>query len=185
MWTGHGIRILSGPSPLWLDAFGKRLPTPLFPGFDALGTLRHILATGRSHSWFLLDLHDRRPRVRPVRFGAEPGLHAEVGQAAADHRAGGKITPPVQAFLDKGVDFLTAPTVAELVGEDERPGRRDLIDADDVATTGPRCATARCASGLGKDPQVVAVRRGPPVLRRPADARRSNRTRCSIRRPGR
>ena len=39
-------------------------------------------------------------------------------------RAGGKITPNVQAFLDKGVDFLTAPTVGELVGQDERAGRR-------------------------------------------------------------
>src|SRR6478672_11663003 len=55
VWSAHGIRILSGPSPLWLDAFGRRLPPPLFPGFDALGALQHIQSTGRSHSWFLLD----------------------------------------------------------------------------------------------------------------------------------
>ena len=39
IWPRHGIRILPGPSSLWLDARGKRLPVPLFPGFDTLGTL--------------------------------------------------------------------------------------------------------------------------------------------------
>jgi len=43
IWPGHGIRILPGPSSLWLDARGKRLPVPLYPGFDTLGTLSHIL----------------------------------------------------------------------------------------------------------------------------------------------
>ena len=40
IWDNHGIRILPGPSSLWLDATGKRLPAPYFPGFDTLGTLR-------------------------------------------------------------------------------------------------------------------------------------------------
>ena len=40
----HGIRILPGPSSLWFDARGRRLPVPLFPGFDTLGTLAHIMA---------------------------------------------------------------------------------------------------------------------------------------------
>ncbi|HTP59034.1 MAG TPA: FAD-binding dehydrogenase, partial [Spirochaetia bacterium] len=55
VWSRHGIRILSGPSPLWLDAAGRRLPPPLFPGFDSLGALRAITATGHDHSWFLLN----------------------------------------------------------------------------------------------------------------------------------
>ena len=46
VWSHHGIRILPGPSSLWLDAPGRRFPAPLFPGFDALGALRHITATG-------------------------------------------------------------------------------------------------------------------------------------------
>src|SRR5689334_3008300 len=54
IWTGHGIRILPGPSSLWLDAVGKRLPVPLFPGFDTLGTLKHIMDTGYDYSWFIL-----------------------------------------------------------------------------------------------------------------------------------
>ena len=37
IWSRHGIRILPGPSSLWLDARGERFPAPLFPGFDSLG----------------------------------------------------------------------------------------------------------------------------------------------------
>jgi predicted oxidoreductase len=55
IWPLHGIRILSGPSPLWLDARGRRLPVPLFPGFDSLGALAQITREGHDHSWFLLN----------------------------------------------------------------------------------------------------------------------------------
>ena len=54
IWPMHGIRILPGPSSLWLDATGTRLPVPLFPGFDTLGTLAHIMRTGHDHTWFVL-----------------------------------------------------------------------------------------------------------------------------------
>ena len=33
---------------------GERLPVPLFPGFDTLGTLAHIMRTGHDHTWFVL-----------------------------------------------------------------------------------------------------------------------------------
>ena len=55
IWAKHGIRILPGPSSLWLDARGKRLPVPLFPGFDTLGTLEHIMRTGYDYTWFVLN----------------------------------------------------------------------------------------------------------------------------------
>lgn len=55
VWTNHGIRILPGPSSVWLDALGRRLPSPLFPGFDTLGTLEHIGKTGYDHTWFVLN----------------------------------------------------------------------------------------------------------------------------------
>src|SRR3954467_13641770 len=54
IWARHGIRILPGPSSLWLDARGRRLPVPFFPGFDTLGTLAHLRGTGYDHSWFVL-----------------------------------------------------------------------------------------------------------------------------------
>ena len=54
IWDNHGIRILPGPSSLWFDARGRRLPVPLFPGFDTLGTLQYIRSTGYDHTWFVL-----------------------------------------------------------------------------------------------------------------------------------
>ena len=54
VWRGHGIRILPGPSSLWIDARGHRLPAPAYPGFDTTGTLRHLRTTGHDHSWFVL-----------------------------------------------------------------------------------------------------------------------------------
>src|SRR5258707_1432255 len=37
IWPRHGIRILPGPSSMWFDATGTRLPSPLFPGSDTRG----------------------------------------------------------------------------------------------------------------------------------------------------
>ena len=54
IWPDHAIRIIPGPSSLWLDAKGNRLPVPLFPGFDTLGTLQHLMKTGHDYSWFIL-----------------------------------------------------------------------------------------------------------------------------------
>src|SRR5450631_705949 len=54
IWPRHGIRILPGPSSMWFDATGTRLPGPLYPGYDTLGTLEHIMSTGYDYSWFVL-----------------------------------------------------------------------------------------------------------------------------------
>jgi predicted oxidoreductase len=156
VWTRHGIRILSGPSPLWLDAFGRRLPAPLFPGFDSLGALRHILSTGRSHSWFLLDLETVGPEFGLSGSEQNPDFAEKSVKLLLTTRAGGKITPPVQAFLDKGIDFLTAPTVTELVAKMNALVGEDLIDADEVGRL-VRLRDHQVRTGLGKDPQLVAV----------------------------
>ncbi len=55
IWPDHGIRILPGPSSMWFDATGNRLPAPCLPGFDTMSTLKHILSTGHDHSWFVLN----------------------------------------------------------------------------------------------------------------------------------
>src|SRR6516225_6344999 len=55
IWPLHGIRIIAGPSSLWLDAAGKRLPGPLYPGFDTLGTLEYITKSGYDYTWFVLN----------------------------------------------------------------------------------------------------------------------------------
>ena len=156
VWTSHAIRILSGPSPLWLDAFGHRLPAPLFPGFDSLGALRHIQTTGRDHSWFLLDQKTIGAEFSLSGSEQNPDFASKSVKLLLTTRAGGKITPPVQAFLDRGVDFLTASTVTELVEKMNALVGEPLIDADEVATI-VELRDGQVHAGLGKDPQVVAV----------------------------
>ncbi len=156
VWTAHGIRVLSGPSPLWLDAYGHRLPAPLFPGFDSLGAVRHILASGRAHSWFVLDMKTIGPEFGLSGSEQNPDITGKSMKLLLTTRAGGKITPPVRAFLDRGEDFLTAPTVAELVGKMNELVGEPLIDAEELADT-VALRDGQVRSGLGKDPQVIAV----------------------------
>jgi len=113
VWPLHGIRILPGPSSLWLDATGKRLPAPLYPGFDTLGTLEYIAKTGYDYTWFVLN-----SRIIDKEFGLSgqeqnPDLtDCSVRELLERSRKG---PAPVHAFVDKGVDFVTANSLRELV----------------------------------------------------------------------
>jgi len=114
VWAQHGIRILPGPSSIWLDATGHRLPVPLFPGFDTLGTLEHIVATGHDHSWFVLT-----QKIIEKEF-ALSGSEQNPDFTNKDFRLLAKrLQPgapgPVEAFKQKGADFVVAGTLDELL----------------------------------------------------------------------
>ena len=156
LWPGHGIRILPGPSSLWLDATGRRLPVPLFPGFDTLGTLAHLRTTGHDHSWFVLN-----QRIISKEFalsGSEqnPDLTGRsVRQVLGRLRPGA--TPAVEAFKRHGEDFVVARTLAELVDGMNRVTGRPLLRLGDVE----REVVARdrqLVNPFAKDLQVAAVR---------------------------
>lgn len=162
IWTDHGIRILPGPSSVWLDAVGNRLPVPLFPGFDTLGTLEHIMSTGHDHSWFVLT-----KKIIGKEFGLSgseqnPDLTGRSVRQVID-RARADMPPPVQAFLDNGIDFVQADTLDELIARmntvtaapllDPQTVRREIIgrdrELDNVYT---------------KDLQIVALRQARSYL---------------------
>ncbi|SHG17941.1 FAD-binding dehydrogenase [Geodermatophilus nigrescens] len=114
IWPGHGIRILPGPSSLWFDALGRRLPVPLFPGFDTLGTLAHLRATGHDHSWFVLTQRIIEKEFALSGSEQNPDLTGKsVRQVLGRVRPGA--APPVEAFTEKGEDFVVADTLEELV----------------------------------------------------------------------
>ena len=77
IWPRHGIRILPGPSSMWFDATGKRLPSPLFPGSDTLGQLQYIMSTGHDYSWFVLDPKHHQEGIRALRLRAKSGSHRQ------------------------------------------------------------------------------------------------------------
>lgn len=114
IWPDHAIRILPGPSSLWFDGNGNRLPAPLFPGFDTLGTLAHLRGTGHDHSWFVLTSKIIGKEFALSGSEQNPDLTGKsvkdvIGRARADMPA------PVRAFVDKGADFVSADTLRELV----------------------------------------------------------------------
>ncbi|MFE3249695.1 FAD-binding dehydrogenase [Streptomyces sp. NPDC059209] len=156
IWARHGIRILPGPSSLWLDARGRRLPVPLFPGFDTLGTLDHIMHSGHDHTWFVLN-----QRVIGKEFalsGSEqnPDL---TGKSVRDviNRARQDVPGPVKAFMDNGADFVVEKDLPALVRGMNALTAQPLIDEAELR----REITARdreVANPFTKDLQMTAVR---------------------------
>ena len=114
VWAQHGIRILPGPSSMWLDATGQRLPVPLFPGFDTLGTLAHIGQTGYEHTWFIATHKIVEKEFALSGSEQNPDLTGKDVKLLLN-RARAGVSGPVQAFLDRGEDFVVAPTLPELV----------------------------------------------------------------------
>ena len=113
VWPMHGIRILPGPSSLWFDASGHRLPVPLYPGFDTLGTLEHIAATGHAHSWFVLTQKIIEKEFALSGSEQNPDLTGKDLRLLAD-RLGSGAPGPVEAFKRNGVDFVVADNLPEL-----------------------------------------------------------------------
>ena len=114
VWARHGIRILPGPSSLWFDATGKRLPVPLFPGFDTLGTLAHIGTTGYEHTWFVATHKIVEKEFALSGSEQNPDLTGkDVRLLATRVKAG--IAAPVQAFLDRARTSSSPTTLPELV----------------------------------------------------------------------
>ncbi|MGB9367195.1 MAG: FAD-binding dehydrogenase [Xanthobacteraceae bacterium] len=155
IWSRHGIRILSGPSPLWLDARGRRLPVPLFPGFDSLGALAQITRAGHDHSWFVLN--ERIIKREFALSGSEqnPDL-TERSIKLVLGRIGKGAPEPVKRFMERGADFVIRKTLPELVAGMNQLGG-NLIDAAELE----REIVARdreIDNKFGKDAQVMAIR---------------------------
>ncbi|WNV77395.1 FAD-binding dehydrogenase [Geodermatophilus sp. DSM 44513] len=157
VWARHGIRILPGPSSLWLDATGKRLPVPLFPGFDTLGTLAHIGQTGHEHTWFVATHRIVEKEFALSGSEQNPDLTGrDLRLLLGRVRAG--VAAPVQRFLDDGEDFVVARTLPELVdGMNRVTGGTPQLHLGDVE----REVVARdreVAHPFTKDLQVTAIR---------------------------
>ncbi|MFY0408671.1 FAD-binding dehydrogenase [Solicola sp. PLA-1-18] len=128
IWERHGIRILPGPSSMWFDATGRRLPGPLWPGFDTLGTLAHLRSTGHDHSWFVLTQKVIEKEFALSGSEQNPDLTGRsVLQTLGRIRPGAPA--PVEAFKQHGEDFVVADTVDELVAGMNALTDEPLIDA--------------------------------------------------------
>lgn len=155
IWPGHAIRILAGPSSMWFDATGNRLPAPLWPGFDTLGTLAHLRTTGHDHSWFILNSAIAGKEFALSGSEQNPDL---TDKSVRDvlRRPLTKMPSPVQAFLDHGVDFVQAATIAELVAKMNALTPHTPVDGDAVERQ-IRERDSQVANPYAKDAQVGAI----------------------------
>jgi predicted oxidoreductase len=157
VWPNHGIRILPGPSSLWIDAHGNRLPAPLFPGFDTLETLRHLLNRGSSYSWFILNQHIIRKEFALSGSEQNPDLTGKSIRLVLGRAIGKRAMAPVEAFKSRGADFVVRNSLRELV--DGMNAIADSQSLDPAAIEGlVRTYDEQVLSPNATDQQVLAVR---------------------------
>ncbi|WP_313802879.1 FAD-binding dehydrogenase [Cytobacillus sp.] len=156
VWDKHGIRILPGPSSIWLDARGKRFPAPNFPGFDTLGTLEAIQKTGYSYSWFILT-----QKIIEREFALSGSEQNPDLTGKSIKKVLSRILPgapgPVQAFMDKGEDFVIANHLSDLVEGMNQLTEEKLLDFAEIERQ-IKSRDREIDNKFTKDLQITALR---------------------------
>jgi uncharacterized protein len=157
IWPMHGIRIIPGPSSLWLDATGRRLPVPLYPGFDTLGTLEHIVRSGHDHTWFVLTQKIIEREFALSGSEQNPDITSRDVRALLRDRLGRGAPAPVEAFKRHGADFVVERDLRALVQRmnaltDEPLLAFEQVEAEVLARD------REMDNAYSKDMQVTAIR---------------------------
>ncbi len=156
IWPRHGIRILAGPSALWLDATGRRLPAPLFPGFDALGALEHVARSGHDHSWFVLDSRVFGRELALSGSEQNPDLTGKSIRMVLQRALPGAVKP-VEEFGRRGPDFVFASDAQDLARKMNQLAGTTQIDAVSLGRELEE-HDEQAASPSPSDPQQLAIR---------------------------
>jgi len=157
IWPDHAIRIIPGPSSLWLDANGRRLDPPCFPGYDTNSTLKAILAAGHDYSWFILTQSIIEKEFSLSGSEQNPDITGKDRKLLISDRVSSGPPAPVQAFMDHGEDFVV------------RTDLRDLVDGMNAIARGPKLSYEQVEREVvardremdnryAKDAQVVGIR---------------------------
>lgn len=156
IWSHHGIRILPGPSSLWLDATGRRLPVPLFPGFDTLGTLQHIMGTGYEYTWFVLTQKIIEKEFALSGSEQNPDLTGRDIRLLLK-RLGKGAPGPVEAFKEHGVDFIVRDSLDALIADMRALAGDGALDGQQVERE-VRARDRELDNKFTKDLQLSAMR---------------------------
>lgn len=156
IWPRHGIRILPGPSSMWFDAFGRRLPAPFYPGYDTLGTLEHLAKTGEDYSWFVLNQTVIRHEFALSGSEQNPDLTGKNWLLTLGRAFGKKAPGPIEAFKKHGADFVVRNNLEDLVA-----GMNALAGNDRLSLDGIRAEIVardrEMANPFCKDAQVMGI----------------------------
>lgn len=156
IWPLHGIRILPGPSSMWFDAEGNRMPAPCLPGFDTLGTLKHILATGYDYSWFVLTQKIIEKEFALSGSEQNPDLTSKKWLEVLKARLGKGATPNVEAFKQKGEDFVVRETLESLVAGMNQIAGGGLVKYEKLKTQ-IEARDREMDNKFSKDAQIMAI----------------------------
>jgi uncharacterized protein len=156
IWSRHGIRILPGPSSLWFDARGRRLPVPLFPGFDTLGTMTHIMATGYDYTWFVLTEKIIEREFALSGSEQNPDLTSRSLPRVLANRLLPGPPRPVEKFKRHGVDFIVADDLDELARRMNVLTGDELIDPASLRRE-IEARDRELANPFTKDLQVTSI----------------------------
>ncbi|UPW09032.1 FAD-binding dehydrogenase [Gordonia terrae] len=156
IWPDHAIRIIPGPSSLWLDANGNRLAPPNFPGFDTNSTMKAILSAGHDYSWFILTQTIVEKEFMLSGSEQNPDITEKDLKLTAKSRLAKGAAGPVDAFVRNGVDFVVADNLPELVAGMNKIARGPELDLAHIE----RIISARDAeigNKFSKDAQLMAI----------------------------
>lgn len=156
VWENHGIRILPGPSSVWLDAKGKQFPIPNFPGFDTLGTLEAIQKSGYDYSWFILTQKIIEKEFALSGSEQNPDLTGKNIRKVLE-RAFPGAPGPVKAFMDKGEDFIIADNLPDLVVGMNKLTGDNLLKLEDIERQ-IQARDREIDNKFTKDLQITAIR---------------------------
>lgn len=157
IWSNHGIRILPGPSSIWLDAEGKRLPAPLYPGFDTLGTLQYIQDSGYEYSWFILTQKIIKKEFALSGSEQNPDLTDKDISLLLGRLFGKDATGPVEAFKEKGKDFIVSDDLRDLVQRMNALVGSDLLSYDHIKEQ-IEARDRELDNKFGKDTQINYIK---------------------------
>ncbi|HCY6707651.1 TPA: FAD-binding dehydrogenase [Staphylococcus aureus] len=155
IWT-HGIRIIPGPSSIWLDAKGSRMSTPDFPGFDTLHSLETITKTGYDYSWFVLTEDIIKKEFALSGSEQNPDITNKDIKLLIKERLKSNVTGPVNAFLEKGEDFVVADNLETLVERMNQLTKEDLLDYHQIKAE-IESRDLQINNKFMKDPQVASI----------------------------
>jgi predicted oxidoreductase len=162
IWPKHAIRILPGPSAMWFDALGRRLPQPYLPGYDTLGTLRYLRTTPDiaeyDHSWFIVTQKMIAKEFALSGSEQNPDITAKNRRAFLRERVLSKGAPaPVEAFKKHGKDFVVSSNLDELVGRMNALTDEPLLDPAKIRAQ-IESRDLQIAHPFSKDAQVQGIR---------------------------
>ena len=162
VWPDHAIRVIPGPSSLWFDATGRRLPAPNYPGFDSLGTLATIGRTGYDYTWFVLTQSIIEKEFALSGSEQNPDITGKDLKVMLRARLAKGAPAPVERFKSDGLDFVVADTLEALVEgmngivDGDSPARGPHLDAD-LLRRQIEARDAELGNAFSKDFQLMAI----------------------------